>query len=162
MLFRSAKPGDNTARWFYEVPLWSTSDYINATFAPLLFLFASISLALSSMQVVLTTPPNADFAGGLSADSVRAVQKAFFGFSIAVIFASGLVWLLFLLITMIVLLWQFQFGFWSRKKPIEGNQPDKKRKDVAQQGKGKGKEPGDGNVHGGEPSDGDHVIDMKD
>jgi uncharacterized protein DUF6601 len=115
-----AKYLDDTSRFFYEVPLWSITEYIDAAFAPLLFIFASISLALSSMSVILATPGTdpTSFGGGLIVSGVQALERSFFGFSVALIVATAASWACFILIPLLALLWQLQFGFWKRNEPI--------------------------------------------
>ncbi|EIT80749.1 hypothetical protein AO1008_07183 [Aspergillus oryzae 100-8] len=73
--------------WFYDVPYWSRIS------APLIFGFASISLVLSSMQVILS----------ISTDEMT-------------LGAVGLVWTLLLVIPIAVLFWQVSWGFKNRKQ----------------------------------------------
>ncbi|KAK0639839.1 hypothetical protein B0T16DRAFT_295705, partial [Cercophora newfieldiana] len=102
-------PPSAETRWFYEIPqsrsIWQN---LSAATYPLLYIFASMSLALSSMQVALST--NIEDAHW---DTVRspAMQKVFWIFAILTLCTTGAVWALSLVIPVLVLFWQVVWGF---------------------------------------------------
>ncbi|KJZ69752.1 hypothetical protein HIM_10863 [Hirsutella minnesotensis 3608] len=49
---RIFRPRHANTIWFYEIPHWSTSEFVARATFPLAFAFAGVSLALSSMQVI--------------------------------------------------------------------------------------------------------------
>lgn len=103
---RILRPRGKSTTWFYEIPHWSTGSYMERVIAPLLFVFTSLSLVLSSMQVVLSVP--ADGLGFLGLDSIglQSMRRAFWGFSITVLFVSGAIWTLLVVIPAGVIGWQ--------------------------------------------------------
>jgi hypothetical protein len=86
--------------------------------APLIFSFASISLVLSSMQVVLAAPADELGFGLLGASGIQAMKRASWVFSIIMLFLSGSVWILLFLIPFSVLAWQLSWGYKNRGKAI--------------------------------------------
>ena len=84
--------------------------------APLIFGFASISLVLSSMQVILSAPTDKTGLGRESRD--RIMTPVFSIFSIIVLVLSGLIWSLLVVIPIAVLTWQVSWGFKNRKQVI--------------------------------------------
>ncbi|KAH6705335.1 hypothetical protein BKA61DRAFT_617385 [Leptodontidium sp. MPI-SDFR-AT-0119] len=101
--------------WFYEIPHWAVLSYLESAISPLIFLFASLSVVLSSMQVILSVPNES--LGILSSNSpkVQVVGKAFWGFSIATLIASCVVWVLLLVLPIAALGWQLTWGYTNRK-----------------------------------------------
>jgi hypothetical protein len=65
--------------WYYQRRLWQTSQFLEQFGAPFLFIFAALSLVLSSMQVVFAARDNNTWA---------AFSDASWGFSVAVIIAN--------------------------------------------------------------------------
>ncbi|KAB8276900.1 hypothetical protein BDV30DRAFT_223895 [Aspergillus minisclerotigenes] len=94
---RLFQPPSAKTIWFYDVPYWSIQTYLQRIAAPLIFGFASISLVLSSMQVILS----------ISTDEIT-------------LGAVGLVWTLLLVTPLAVLFWQVSWGFKNRKQ-VTGN-----------------------------------------
>ena len=102
--------------WFYEIPHWSIRAYTERALAPLLFSFASLSLVLSCMQVMLAVPID-----GLELDSVgnasfESIRRAFWVFSMIVLLASGTVWVLLFIIPFGAVAWQLLWGFSHRNE----------------------------------------------
>ncbi|KAE8149843.1 hypothetical protein BDV25DRAFT_120907 [Aspergillus avenaceus] len=110
---RLFQPPSATTVWFYDIPNWSIGTYVQRIAKPLIFGFASISLALASMQVLVSITAE-DLGWG--AIGIRAMCRAIWVFSIAVLFLSGIVWLLMFVIPMAVLVWQVSWGFKHRDK----------------------------------------------
>lgn len=109
---RLFRPSSTRIGWFYEIPHWSTSLYFEEVIGPLAFAFASLSIILSSMQVVLSVPFD-----GLWSDTISgelAMKEAFWTFSIIILISSGIIWTLIIVIPASVLIWQLQWGFRNR------------------------------------------------
>ncbi|EHK18017.1 uncharacterized protein TRIVIDRAFT_137553, partial [Trichoderma virens Gv29-8] len=70
-IFRPKSAG-NSLRFYYQSP-WSASVFIQYAAVPLAFIFASVSLILSSMQVMLTVPDDSLLSGGIALSSVLLV-----------------------------------------------------------------------------------------
>ena len=85
---RLFQPRGSRCWWYYHQRHEQTSSYLLNLFAPLLFVFASLSLALAAMQVVLTSPQDDLLA---SDDGVRLIS-AFRGFSYFVLISMVLIW----------------------------------------------------------------------
>ncbi|MCJ1242744.1 hypothetical protein MMC14_010753 [Varicellaria rhodocarpa] len=116
---RLFRPRSRTTAWFYEIPLWSISSYLYELTAPLLFIFATLSLNLASMQVVLEVPVNGLNLAGIDEVGLQAMRRAFWVFSIGVVFLSGFIWVLFVIIPLIVLIWQLSWGFQRRARSMD-------------------------------------------
>lgn len=86
--------------------------YMQQIAAPLLFAFASVSLVLSSMQV-LVSAPTTDL-GLLSAYGTRLMDRGLWVFCISVWFLSGIVWILLFVGPFAVLVWRISWGFKTR------------------------------------------------
>jgi hypothetical protein len=97
--------------WFYEIPHWSTSDFVARATVPLLFLFAGISLALSSMQVALSVPADDPWFSGLGESGLQKIGRAFWVFSAAVILGWLVACVLIIGIPLVVLAWQVFWGY---------------------------------------------------
>jgi hypothetical protein len=117
---RIFRPRNRTTSWFYEVPHWSTGIYIERAIAPLLFIFASLSLVLSSMQVVLAVPADGLGFAELDGFGLQAMRRAFWIFSITLLFFSGAIWILLLAVPASVIWWQLSWGFRNRGKALAG------------------------------------------
>jgi hypothetical protein len=99
-------------RLYYEPPYWQTTHFMGEFVAPLVFLFATLSLILSAMQVVLAATSAGE--GDRGGWDVFAAASAWF--SVAIVL--GIVGLLVGLgaVAVIVLLCQFQYGYRSWKR----------------------------------------------
>ncbi|RFU74218.1 hypothetical protein TARUN_8027 [Trichoderma arundinaceum] len=101
--------------WFYELPHWSISEFMVNFTLPIAFIFATISLVLSSMQVALSIPVDVlwfEEPGNYQ----QAMGRAFWMFSIMVVLLWALVSLLLLGIPLLSLGWQFSWGYRHRKQ----------------------------------------------
>ena len=114
---RTFQPRNAPSAWFYKIPYWSTALYLESVIGPLIFAFASLSVVLSSMQVVLSVPSEGLWSDGYDTASIRAMRRAFWVFSIIMLLLSGVVWTLILVIPVSVLVWQLQWGFRNRSLP---------------------------------------------
>lgn len=65
--------------WFYELPHWSIISYVQMAIAPIIFAFGSLSIVLSSMQVLASLPPD---VFELRQSHLQAMQRTFFASSI--------------------------------------------------------------------------------
>lgn len=74
--------------WYYHETYWNTSSYIQRFFGPLLFIFGSLAIILTAMQVIVTVPQGSF----LAASQWMVVEKACWGFSIAMILAILILW----------------------------------------------------------------------
>ena len=90
--------------------------YIERAIAPLIFVFASLSLILSSMQVILSVPADGLKFGQLDASGPQAMRRAFWVFSTIVLLLSGAIWVLLVFIPFSVIAWQISWGFRNRGK----------------------------------------------
>jgi hypothetical protein len=113
---RLLRPQQSPTWWFYEIPYWSTMPYVKAAAALLLFLFASISLTLSSMQVMLAAPPETLGFSWFGADVVMTISRAYWVFSLIVILLTSLSWALLVSVPLGIFIWQLAFGFSSRRR----------------------------------------------
>jgi len=109
---RLFRPPSATTWWFYDIPesrsiysqLWSV------TF-PVLYVFASLSLVLSSMQVVLST--NSEELGWGYVGDVT-VRRAFWSFTVLILCLTAALWALTFTVPAGVLVWQMVWGFRHR------------------------------------------------
>jgi hypothetical protein len=114
---RLLRPSSAHTKWFYEIPHWSISEFLKQSLAPLVFGFTSLSLVLSSMQVLVSVPEETLHLGGLSELSVVVLNRACWIFSIIVLLLSGWIWLIMLVLPAAVISNQLLWGFMNRKKP---------------------------------------------
>ena len=89
---RIFRPRSSKDWWYYHEIYWSTGAYVERFFAPLLFVFGSVTIILTAMQVLVTVP------GGTIIAEARWViaAKASWGFSVAMILFIASLWLIFL------------------------------------------------------------------
>jgi len=112
---RILRPRSASTKWFYELPYWSTTSYIEWAIAPFFFVFASLSIVLSSMQIIVSVPSD---GLGFSILGLQATGRACWVFSIAVLLFSGVTWILLLVIPFSVLIWQLSWAIKNRKEAI--------------------------------------------
>jgi hypothetical protein len=74
-LVRILQPSEGFS-WYYHKPYWKTGQFVKHYAAPIIFIFAPLSLILSAMQVVLAAPGD---------DAWRVLASVSWGFSVAVI-----------------------------------------------------------------------------
>lgn len=113
---RLFRPSSATTFWFYELPFWSTGMYVERAIAPFIFSFASLSLVLSAMQVLISVSEEELGFNSIGASSLTAMRRAFWIFSVMMLLLSGLVWILLFVIPAGVLVWQLSWGFKHRGK----------------------------------------------
>jgi len=107
-IVRIFRPSRAETIWFYELPHWSITQYISSATIPLLFLFASLSVVLSAMQVALSVPEDDVGFHGLQNGGLRNMLRAFWVFSILVMIFNAIAWALLFMIPFTVLVWQTQ------------------------------------------------------
>ena len=114
---RLFRPSLAQTKWFYAIPYWSTGMYVERAIAPMIFGFASLSLVLSSMQVLLSVPADELGWSRVDTSSLFAMKRAFWVFSVMILLLSGLIWALLFAVPAGVLIWQMMWGFQNRGKP---------------------------------------------
>ena len=90
---------------FYFLPHWSTTPYLHSILAPLAFVFATLTLVLSAMQVVVSIPAEGLGFSGVSDIGLKSMRSAFWGFSMSVLMSSGVIWSLLAVIPTGVFAW---------------------------------------------------------
>lgn len=118
---RLFRPSSAKTKWFYAVPYWSTEMYVERSIAPMIFGFASLSLVLSSMQVLLAVPDDGLGWSRVNVSSLLAMKRAFWVFSVMMLLFSGLIWALLFAVPAGVLIWQMVWGFQHRGKATGKN-----------------------------------------
>jgi hypothetical protein len=111
---RIFRPKTAQTHWWYEIPLWTIRMYIAYALTPLVFAFASVSVVLSSMQVMLAVPDNSLW---WKRDGVALVAeyRAFWIFSFSMLLFTGVTWLLIaVIVPFLVFFWQVQWGYRHR------------------------------------------------
>lgn len=108
----SRMKGFITRRWYYQKTRWATRSYIESIAVFLVFMFAALSLILSSMQVVLAARSN---------DEWQAFVKASWGFSITVIVSLLTIAVTIGIGVLSVLLTQLKFALKTRKENKDSN-----------------------------------------
>lgn len=104
-LVRLTRPhGAGYGKWFYEVPYWDITGFVEGAAVPLVFAFAGVSLVLGAMQVVLG-------AGGSGGEEMESV---FWGFGVAVVVAWATVLVLLVGLPLGGLAWQLGWAFRTR------------------------------------------------
>ena len=118
---RLFRPRSAMTAWFYEIPHWSTRQYLEHVIAPLAFVFASLSIVLSAMQVVISIPADGLNFSGLQGVDLQTPRRAFWVFSVMLLILSVLMLVLFLTIPSSVLAWQLSWGYKNRN--VKKNTP---------------------------------------
>jgi hypothetical protein len=113
---RIFRPKHAGARWCYENPYWSTSEFIERATFPLVFLFASVSIALSSMQVALSVPVDGLWSHDSNDQQLQEMNRAFWLFSIVVVLLWLVTWVLLLGVPLVVLCAQVLWGLRNREE----------------------------------------------
>lgn len=112
---RIFRPQSTRTVWFYENSYWSISDFMARASIPLIFIFASVSLALSSMQVALAVPADRLWSQGSGGSELREMNRAFWVFSVAVVILWLIVWVLLLGVPLAALCGQFVWAYKNRE-----------------------------------------------
>ncbi|MCJ1458518.1 hypothetical protein MMC28_008891 [Mycoblastus sanguinarius] len=89
---RMFRPSSSPQWWYYHEIYWSTVAYIERFFGPLLFVFGSLAIILTAMQVVVSVPEGSI----LTTKQWTAVAKASWEFSITMILLIVVIWFAFL------------------------------------------------------------------
>ena len=113
---RLFQPPSASTAWFYEIPHWSIYAFTERALAPLLFGFASLSLVLSCMQVILAVPVDGLEFNGVEKASFESIRRTFWVLSVLVLLAAGVVWFLLCMIPFGAIIWQLSWGFRYRGK----------------------------------------------
>ncbi|KAF3802336.1 hypothetical protein GCG54_00003795 [Colletotrichum gloeosporioides] len=100
---------------FYEEQFWQTGQFLSDFAAPLLFLFATVSLILSALQVVLASK------SGNCEERWEAMSNGSAWSAIMVIAAVVAVFAGLTFIGGSVMLWQVHFGYRSWRKSRSGS-----------------------------------------
>ncbi|KAL7942609.1 hypothetical protein V8C42DRAFT_331454 [Trichoderma barbatum] len=109
-LFRPKSAG-KSLKFYHESP-WSVSVFVRYAAVPLAFIFASVSLILSSMQVMLTVSDDSLLSGGMNEDGLRTVQRIFWWFSILTLLFAALSSALLAFIPLLIIIYQVFWGVW--------------------------------------------------
>jgi hypothetical protein len=117
---RILRPKSSMSYWFYEEPYWSTLPYIREAAVPMAFIFASLSLILSSMQVMLAVPSNALRSKGVAEGGIKAMQLTSWGFSIAALIFSGVSLAALAFVPLVVLLAQLVWALLHNRRMDKG------------------------------------------
>lgn len=107
-IFRPKSAG-NRLRFYHESP-WSALAFVQNAAVPLAFIFASVSLILSSMQVMLSVPDDSLLAGGIGEGGLRTVQQIFWWFSILTLLFAALSSALLVFIPVLIIVYQISWG----------------------------------------------------
>lgn len=99
-------PRHATSRWFYQLPLWSIGSYVEWAIAPFVFTFASLSLVLSSMQVIVSI--------SVEVPGTQALRYVCWVFSVIVLILSATIWILLFVVPLSILMWQLSWGYKNR------------------------------------------------
>ncbi|KAK3898991.1 hypothetical protein C8A05DRAFT_18503 [Staphylotrichum tortipilum] len=107
---RAAKEKGFLHRLFYQEQFWQTGQFLNEFAAPLLFVFAALSIILSAMQVVLAAKSGDDTGSWQVFGEVSA------WFAVVVIIVLVVVFIGLGAIMVGIWAWQFRFGYRSQKR----------------------------------------------
>lgn len=99
-LVRLTLPRERSTFWFYEPLHWSAAPYMKGITTSVGFIFATLSLVLSSMQVSLAAIPG-----------TRATANSYWTFSVMVQFAIVVSWILMAAVPLAFVIWQLCWGF---------------------------------------------------
>ncbi|KEY74894.1 hypothetical protein S7711_09766 [Stachybotrys chartarum IBT 7711] len=113
---RIFRPRHSSSTWFYEIPHWSTADYIARATVPLLFLFASVSLALSAMQVSLSVPTDGPWFSGIGESGSQKMGRTFCVISITVVLGSVVIFAFLLGIPLAVFVREILWGYTKERQ----------------------------------------------
>lgn len=115
ILIRFIRPrGSKGNNRHYFTMHWYTSVYLKQFVNPALFVFASVSLLLSAMQVILTLPSEIETRTWVR--NSASMSFAFWGFCIFVLIGLGLSWLLLLVNPILYILAQQMFGYKQKRR----------------------------------------------
>lgn len=107
---------NSPSRFFYQIPYWSISVYVKTMTAPFFFVFASLSLVLSAMQVALSVPLDQQGTVPANPRTLQVIWYACWESSLLVMIVFAVFWLLLLLIPASVLVWQANWALRHSKQ----------------------------------------------
>lgn len=110
---RPRQPGEIGNNRHYYTTHWYTADYLEQFVGPGLFVFASVSLLLSAMQVILSLPTEIDTRTWVK--ETTSLSFAFWGFCVTVLVLLALSWLLLLAGPVFYITAQQVFGYYQKK-----------------------------------------------
>ncbi|KAL6904070.1 hypothetical protein GGI43DRAFT_310100 [Trichoderma evansii] len=113
-IFRPKSAGKGL--WFYRESPWSAPVFIRYFAVPLAFIFASVSLVLSSMQVMITVPEDVLYSSGISEDGFRAMELVAWWFSIVTLVFAALSSTLLLFVPILIIIYQICWGIWKHRR----------------------------------------------
>jgi hypothetical protein len=97
---------------FYEPPYWSTWGFLNSMLGPFVFVFTTLSVILSSMQLMTAS----DYSS-LDPSHFELVKKICWAASLVVLVVSSCAWtVVFIVLPVGVLLWQLNYGLLNKKR----------------------------------------------
>jgi hypothetical protein len=114
---RLLQPKSARHAWYYERRHWSGVAWIQQSFPFLLFVFASMSLVLSSMQVALSVSGDDLGYAGTESGKLQPLERAFWIFAIVVVMLSAAIWAVLLTIPTATLLYQIIWSVIQQRKP---------------------------------------------
>ena len=115
---RLFRPPSASTAWFYKIPHWNIRAYTERALAPLLFGFASLSLILSCMQIILAVSVDGLGFNGVDNAFFEAIRRALWVVSILVLLTVGVVWFLLCIIPVGAIIWQLLWGFGHRSTEL--------------------------------------------
>ncbi len=107
---RIFRPSKSSQWWYYHEIYWSTGAYMERCFTPLLFIFGSLAIVLTAMQVLVAVP-DGDI---IDTNQWTTMVKTSWGFSIAMIILMIAIWLAFVGGFFILLVCQAAFAARTR------------------------------------------------
>lgn len=110
---RPRQPNDIGNNRHYYTTHWYTAAYLKQFVGPGLFVFGSVSLLLSAMQVILSLPTEIDTRTWVR--EAASISFAFWGFCITVLVLLALSWLLLLAGPVLYTTAQQVFGYYQKK-----------------------------------------------
>ncbi|OBT45576.1 hypothetical protein VE00_03490 [Pseudogymnoascus sp. WSF 3629] len=109
-LVRILRPKGMRNHRHYKEMYWDTGSYLERFFAPFLFIFASLSLALSAWQVILGLPLD-QVAVTQFRMNVVTMKRAAWNFGLLVLVLLAICWALLIFSPLVYLSAQVQFGY---------------------------------------------------
>lgn len=115
---RLFRPRSASTWWFYYLPYWSMAPYMRSILAPLAFVFATFSLVLSAMQVLVSINAHSLRFSGVSEFGLDTMRSTFWVFSLSMLLSFGIFWVLLAVITTGILTWQLLWGYSHRHNAL--------------------------------------------
>ena len=104
-------------RLYYHQMHWHTNQFVEEYFAPFVFIFATLSVVLSAMQVVLAART------GVLSDSWVAFAKVSWGFGVAVILGAAVMFLVLCGLVGWVYVSQLGWAWWQHRREKKMGRP---------------------------------------